>query len=101
MAPSSFETRTLEISSSQTILNQAKADLKHPDPKVKILAIQYLERSELSIALPLLQDILSDRDAGVRAQALNALIKLRNPVVPSLVKKIPEGQGSQCEDRCP
>ena len=87
MAPSSFETRTPEISSSQTILNQAKADLKHPDPKVKILAIQYLERSEPSIALPLLQDILSDRDAGVRAQALNALIKLRNPVVPSLVKK--------------
>jgi HEAT repeat protein len=87
MAPSPSETRTPEISSSQTILNQAKADLKHPDPKVKILAIQYLEKCELSIALPLLQDILSDRDAGVRAQALNALIKLRNPVVPSLVKK--------------
>jgi HEAT repeat protein len=61
--------------------------LKHPDPKVRILAIQFLEKSEPSIALSLLQEILSDRDPEVRVQALNALIKLKNPVVSPLLKK--------------
>jgi HEAT repeat protein len=87
MASCSSETRTTETSSSQTILNQAKADLKHPDPKVRILAIQYLEKSEPSIALSLLQETLSDRDPEVRVHALNALIKLKNPVVSPLLKK--------------
>jgi HEAT repeat protein len=87
VTPSPSETGTAKISSPQSILNQAKADLKNPDPKLKILAIQYLEKCEPSTASPLLQDILSDEDAGVRAQALNALIKLRSPVLPSLAKK--------------
>jgi HEAT repeat protein len=87
MVPSSSETRTPEISSLQTILNQAKADLKHPDPKVKILAIQYLQKSDPSVALSLLQEILSDQDPEVRARALDALRKLRNPIACPLLKK--------------
>ena len=38
----STEYNTPETFSSQAILEQAKTDLKHPDPKVKILAIQYI-----------------------------------------------------------
>jgi HEAT repeat protein len=87
MMRSSSEIRTPEISSLQTILNQAKADLKHPDPKIKILAIQYLQKSDPSIALPLLQEILSDPDPEVRASALHALRKLRNPIACPLLKK--------------
>ena len=33
-----------ETFSSQTRLEQAKTDLKHPDPKLRILAIQFLEK---------------------------------------------------------
>jgi len=87
IVPSPSEARTPEISSQQTILNQAKADLKHPDPKVKILAIQYLQKSDPAIALPLLLEILSDQDPEVRARALDALRKLRNPIACPLLKK--------------
>lgn len=74
--------------SSQEILKQAKADLKHPDPKVRILATQYyLEESYPSIAMPLLQEILSDQDPGIRAQALCSLIKFRDPIIYPLLKK--------------
>ena len=77
-----------ETFSSETILKQAKADLKHPDPQVRILAIKYyLEKSYPSIPLSLLQEILSDRDPDVRAQALHSLIKFRSPVVCPLLKK--------------
>jgi len=73
---------------TREILRQAKADLKHPDPKVRILAVKfYLEQSHLSIAMPLLQEILSDSDSGVRAEALSTLITFGNPIVSPFLKK--------------
>jgi len=86
-APSFTEYDRPETFSSEVILKQAKADLKHPDPKVRILAIQYLEKADPSIAMPLLQEILSDRDSGVRTQGLSSMIKFRNPSVYPLLKK--------------
>jgi len=77
-----------ETLSSEAVLKQAKADLKHYDPQVRILAIRYyLEKSYPSIPLSLLQEILSDREPEVRAQALRSLIKFRSPVVSPLLKK--------------
>lgn len=77
-----------ETFSSEAILKQAKADLKNPDSKVRIFAIRYyLEKSYPSIPVALLQEILSDRDPEVRAEALRSLIKFRSPVVSPLLKK--------------
>ena len=77
-----------ETLSSEAVLKQAKADLRHPDPHVRILALRYyLEKSYPSIPLSLLQEILSDRDPDVRAQALRSLIKFRSPIVSPLLKK--------------
>jgi HEAT repeat protein len=74
--------------SSETILKQARADLKHPDPKVRILAIKYyLGKSYPSIPLSLLQEFLSDQEPEVRAEALRCLIKFRSPIISSLLKK--------------
>lgn len=79
---------SMENFSSQEILKQAKVDLKHPDPKVRILAVKYyLEKSHLSITMPLLQEILSDSDPGVRAEALSSLIQFGNRIVSPLLKK--------------
>lgn len=73
---------------TQEILKQAKNDLKHPDPKVRKLAIKYyLEKTHLSVPMPLLQEILSDPDAGVRVEALSTLITFSNPVVSPFLKK--------------
>jgi len=77
-----------ETLSSETVLKQAKVDMKHPDPKVRVLAMRYyLEKTYPSIPMSLLQEILSDKDPGVRSQALRSLIKFRGPIVPSLLKK--------------
>lgn len=77
-----------ETFSSEAILKQAKVDLKHPDPQVRILAIKYyLEKSYPSIPVALLQEILSDRDPDVRTEALRSLIKFRSPIVSPLLKK--------------
>ena len=77
-----------ETFSSEAILKQAKADLKNPDSKVRILAIKYyLEKSYPSIPLSLLQEILSDGDPNVRAEALHSLIKFRGSIVSPLLKK--------------
>ena len=77
-----------ETLSSEAVLRQAKADLRHPDPQVRILAIRYyLEKSYPSIPLSLLQEILSDRDPDIRAQALRSLIKFRSPIISPLLKK--------------
>jgi HEAT repeat protein len=85
---SSPEFRVPESFSSEAILKQAKADLKNPDSKIRILAIKYyLEKSYPSIPLSLLQEILSDRDPDVRAEALRSLIKFRSPIVSPLLKK--------------
>jgi len=74
--------------SSEAILKQAKADLKHPDPHVRLCAIRYyLEKSFPAIPMSLLQEILSDEDPEIRVQALRSLIKFRNPIVSSLLKK--------------
>ncbi len=79
---------TPEPLSSETILKQAKADLKHPDPKVRIFAIEYyLEKSYPLIPMSLLQEILSDRDPEVRVQVLRSLIKFRSPIVSPFLKK--------------
>jgi len=84
----SMECRAPETFSFQAILKQAKADLKHPDPKVRVLAVKYyLEKSYPSIPLSLLQEILSDQDSEVRAQALRSLIAFRSPIVSPLLKK--------------
>jgi HEAT repeat protein len=76
-----------ETFSSKTRLEQAKTDLKHPDPKLRILAIQFLRSVDPSVAFPLLQENLSDRNPEVRAQAVLALIKQGTPEVAPLLKK--------------
>jgi len=77
-----------ESHTTREILKQAKTDLKHPDPKVRMLAVKfYLEQSHLSIAMPLLQEILSDSDSRVRAEALSTLIAFGNPIVSPFLKK--------------
>lgn len=88
------EFRNVQMESDQEsptireILKQAKADLKHPDPKIRILAVEYyLEKSHLSITMPLLQEVLSDPDGGVRSKALSKLIMFQNPVVLPFLKK--------------
>ncbi len=74
--------------SSEAVLKQARTDLRHPDPQVRLLAIRYyLEKTYPSIPLSLLQEILSDRDPDVRAQALRSLIKFRSPIVSPLLRK--------------
>jgi HEAT repeat protein len=73
---------------TEAILKQAKADLKNPDSRVRILAIKYyLEKTYPSIPLSVLQEILSDRDPGVRAEALQSLIKFRGAIISPLLKK--------------
>jgi HEAT repeat protein len=82
------ENNTPETFSSEAVLRQAKMDLKHSDPQVRILAIRYyLEKSYPSIPLSLLQEILSDQDPDVRAQALHSLIKFRSPIIFPLFRK--------------
>ena len=74
--------------SSEAILKQAKADLKHPDPQVRLWAIRYyLEKSFPAIPMSLLQEILSDEDPEIRTEALRSLIRFRNPIVSTLLKK--------------
>jgi HEAT repeat protein len=74
--------------SSEAILKQAQADLRHPDPHVRMLAMKYyLEKSYPSISVSFLQEILSDRDPELRTEALRSLIKFRSPVVLPLFKK--------------
>lgn len=86
--PSVPEYHLRETFSSETILNQAKADLKHPDSKVRILAIKYyLGKSYPSIPISLLQEFLSDPEPEVRVETLRCLINFRSPVISPLLKK--------------
>jgi len=77
----------VKTTSSQVVLKQARTDLKHSDPKVRILAIQYLGQRDASIAIPLIQEVLSDRDPDVRAEGLHSLMKFEDPVASALLKK--------------
>jgi len=81
--------------SSRAYIDQAKADLKHPEAKMRILAIQFLERVESADALPLVQDALIDTDPEVRAQAAFSLMKLGSPDMASLVRKHLEDSSPQ------
>lgn len=83
----STESRITGTFSTQTILKQAHADLEHPDPKARILAIRYLENSDPSITLPLLQEVFLDKDPEVRIQALSSLIKFKDSNIFPLLKK--------------
>jgi HEAT repeat protein len=87
MVPPTPECNLPETFSSQVLLKQVNADLEHPDPKVRISAIQYLEKSGPSIALPLLEEMLSDGDPEVRVQALASLVKFRDPNLIPFLKK--------------
>jgi HEAT repeat protein len=83
------ESMTAGTFSTQAILKQARADLEHPDPKARILAIRYLGDSDPSITLPLLQEILFDKDPEVRIEALSCLIKIKNSnILPQLKKSL-------------
>lgn len=73
--------------SFQTTLNQLKADLRHGDPQVRVLALRYLEQLEPATALPFLQEALSDQDGIVRAQAVRSLSRLRTLEATPLLKK--------------
>jgi len=81
--------RTTPLSApvADTLLAQATSDLRHSDPKVRILALQFLERSEFSLAGPLLEEMAADPDPSVRAQALSSLIKFRKPDATPLLKR--------------
>ncbi len=77
-----------DVYSIRARLEQAKADLKHPDPKIRILALRYLEKEEASSsAASLLQNALSDPNAEVRAQAILALARFKGPETNLLLKK--------------
>jgi ParB family chromosome partitioning protein len=73
--------------SSQVALKQAKLDLMHPDPKIRMLAIRCLEKAEPDIALPLLREMLADRDPEVRVQGLRSLVTFRDPSLFEVIKK--------------
>ncbi len=86
-SPSHYFGKTQETFTSQTRLEQAKTDLKHPDPKIRILAIQFLENLAPAVALPLLQEMLSDQNPDVRARTILTLIRQRIPDLNPLLKK--------------
>jgi HEAT repeat protein len=86
-SPSSQGPDGQETISSRTVLNQAKADLKHPDPRVRILSLQYLEKIEASLAVPLLREAVSDPDSRVRGQAVRSLIRFREPGLTPLLRR--------------
>jgi HEAT repeat protein len=72
---------------SSAMLKQAKLDLMHPDPKIRILAIRCLEKADPGIALPLLEGVLADRNPEVRVQGLHSLVAIRDPSVFDLIRK--------------
>ena len=80
-------TNNPESFSSQTVLSHVKTDLIHPDPRVRMLAIQYLRKSDAPTTVSLLQGMLSDHDPGVKAKVISSLTKFRNPVLFRLIKK--------------
>lgn len=79
--------RQPETFSFQTTLGQLKADLRHGDPEVRVLALRYLEQLDASTALPFLQEALSDQDVTVRTQAVRSLSRFRSSEATPLLRK--------------
>ncbi len=73
--------------SAQAMLQQAKADLKHVDAQVRRMAVRYLEKVDPAVSLPLLQEMVTDRDPEVRARALHSLVTLGDPLAGSWLRK--------------
>jgi HEAT repeat protein len=71
----------------ETRLPQAEADLKHPDPKIRIMAIRFMQKAGLEPSSLLLQETLSDPDPEVRLEAIRFMTKLEPSLEPSLLKK--------------
>jgi HEAT repeat protein len=71
---------------SKTLLNQAKTDLDHPDPKVRIMAIQFLEKSGPAF-FSAFQEIMSDPDPDVRFEAIRFWAKSEQPLESPLLKR--------------
>ena len=86
-APSLDTPETPETLSSQIVLKQVKTDLRHDDPRIRILSLQYLEKVEAHVAVPLLQEGVSDPNPEVRSQAVRSLIKFRDPGMNPLLRK--------------
>ena len=84
---SSYQKKVSESFTDRAHLDQAKSDLKHPDPKVRILAIRFLEKMDPPLVTSLLQEALSDRDPDVRAQAILTLIRFKSPDIRPSLKK--------------
>jgi HEAT repeat protein len=81
------ERRVPEAFLSQSIVKQAKLDLMHPDPKIRMLAIQCLEKADPGVALPLLQEVLADVNPEVRVQGLQSLVSFTDPSVFDVIRK--------------
>ena len=60
--------------------------MKHPTPKIRMMAIRYLGYSDPSVAIPLLQEMLSDHDPDVRAEALSSLMNFQDSNIGPLLR---------------
>ncbi len=66
--------------SRQATLKQAMDDLRHSDPKIRIMAARFLQKVDPRVAVPLLKEALSDRDPRVRMEGLSTLAGQRDDV---------------------
>ena len=82
-----FQNGPLKTLSSDVVLKQVRIDLKHPSPKIRMMAVQYLKHGHPSVAIPLLQEVLSDHDSDVRAEGLSSLANFEDPIVTALLRK--------------
>jgi len=71
----------------ETRLPQAEADLRHPDPKIRIMAIRFFQKAGLPPSSLPLQETLSDRDPEVRLEAIRFMTKSQPSLEPALLKK--------------
>jgi HEAT repeat protein len=85
--PPTIRNPSLKTWTSHVVLKQARADLKHPDSKVRMMATQFLGQCDPSVAIPILQEVLSDQDPDVRAEGLCSLMRWEDPIVIPLLKK--------------
>jgi HEAT repeat protein len=79
------DVKSSESFSGQAGLKQAKEDLGHPDPRMRMMAARFLERADAAIAVPLLKETLSDRDPRIRTEGLRILAAhTENPALHAL-----------------